>query len=271
MARPDPRVTLKGDRKRQSRQQICIPVAPVHQKPDPNSGLDSQLVFGSLFDVYKESGNWAWGQEAQSDKAGYVGYIPKAALISAKEKPTHRVSVLRAPVFSLPDLKSPIRYLLPLNSLVTLDQSHGKYHQVKSGGYLHDNHIVLKSTRNEDFVAFAEQHIGLPYIWGGISSDGLDCSGLIQSSLRAVGKQAPRDSDMQELALGKPITVNSQYSGLKRGDLVFWKGHVGIMTDAKNLLHANAFHMCVENEPLNEAARRIAKTAGPITSIKRFR
>lgn len=270
MAGSDPRVTPKGDQKRQSRQQICIPIAPLHQKPDPNSGLDSQLVFGTLFDVYEERGDWAWGQEVQSDKAGYVGYIPKAALTSANAKPTHRVSVLKAPVFSQPDLKSPIRYLLPLNSIVSVDQSSGKYHQAVSGGYLHDNHIVSLSQRSGDFVAFAEKHLGLPYIWGGISSDGLDCSGLIQSSLRAVGKQAPRDSDMQEQALGKPVEVNSQYSGLKRGDLVFWKGHVGIMIDSMNLLHANVFHMRVESEPLIEAARRIAKTAGPITSIKRF-
>lgn len=252
-------------------QQICIPVAPLHQKDDPNSGLDSQLVFGTLFNVYEESGDWAWGQEVQPDKAGYVGYVPRAALIAATHTPTHRVNVLKAPVFSQPDLKSPIRYLLPLNSFVTLYHNQGEYHHVVTGGYVHCNHFVSKSAKSGDFVAFAELHSGLPYIWGGISSDGLDCSGLIQSSLRAVGRQAPRDSDMQERALGKPIAFNSNLTGLERGDLVFWKGHVGIIADPTTLLHANAHHMCVESEPLHEAARRIEMTAGPITSIKRLK
>jgi len=266
----DPRVSFAKEHRRIARRHICIPIAPVHQKADPLSALDSQLVFGAGFDVYAEEGEWAWGQEVQSDKAGYVGYVPKVALASSVPKPTHRVNVLKAPVFTRPDLKSPIRYLLPLNSKVCIERSKGKYHDASGLGYLHDHHILSNTKHGGDFVSVAELHLGLPYIWGGVSTDGLDCSGLLQSALRAIGRVAPRDSDMQEQALGKPIKYAEDLSGLKRGDLLFWKRHVGIMTDPETLLHANAYHMAVAREPLNEATRRIEKTAGPITSIKRM-
>ena len=132
------------------------------------------------------------------------------------------------------------------------------------------NHVrpLRKSPLTADFVDIAKWHKGLPYVWGGVSSDGLDCSGLVQSSLRAVGRDAPRDADMQQGQLGRHLPIRQ--SGLKRGDLIFWKGHVGIMTSAVNMVHANAFHMCVETEPLREAIKRIQASGGDVTAIKRL-
>jgi len=153
---------------------------------------------------------------------------------------------------------------------VTTGDKAGDYLKIEGMGYVHNHHCTAAKSKAGDFVSVAEQHTGLPYIWGGIGPDGLDCSGLVLSSLRAVGRAGLRDTDMQEKSMGKPVKINKRLSGLTRGDLIFWKGHVGIMTSAKTLLHANAYHMSVTAEPLNEATRRIARTAGPITSIKRF-
>ena len=118
----------------------------------------------------------------------------------------------------------------------------------------------------KDFVAIAERFLGAPYVWGGKTVAGLDCSGLIQTALQVVGKAAPRDTDMMEKTLGETIAL----SDAGRGDLVFWKGHMGVMLDEARLLHANAFHMAVAIEPLSEAITRIEKVAGPVTSIKRL-
>ena len=276
MARPDPRITpVREDTdcaKTQAKPYaVKVPIAGLYRRPSKSSGMDTQLVYGSGFSVYDIKGRWAWGQEVpQTGKSGYVGYIPLSALSKGERRANKRVSTLRAPVFAKPDLKSHVRALLPLNALIVTEGSIGGYLEIAGMGYVHKNHCIAAKSRTGDFVEIAKQHFGLPYIWGGLGPDGLDCSGLILSSLRAVGRAGPRDTDMQEKALGTHVEIKKNLSGLKRGDLVFWKGHVGVMTNAKTLLHANAYHMRVESEPLNEAARRIAKTAGPITSIKRF-
>ena len=116
-----------------------------------------------------------------------------------------------------------------------------------------------------DFVTVAEQFLNAPYVWGGKTASGIDCSGLIQVALQAAGIECPRDTDMQEKALGDAIAAATQ-----RGDLVLWKGHVGVMLDGERLLHANAWHMMVAVEPLAEAVSRIEKIAGPILSVRRL-
>ncbi|NNC35924.1 MAG: C40 family peptidase [Hyphomonadaceae bacterium] len=274
--RADPRVTLIKDNLDFSKQTLTpyvvrVPITGLYRRAFKGSQMDTQLVYGSKFNVHIVKRRWAWGQEVPATgKSGYVGYVPLSALGENPGKPKHRIKTLRAPVFVKPDLKSQVRILLPLNAQLATTASVGDYYEVFGVGYVHKNHCIPAKSRGGDFVAIAEQHNGLPYIWGGIGPDGLDCSGLVLSSLRAVGRATPRDTDMQKSALGKRVDIVSRLSGLKRGDLVFWNGHVGIMTNSKTLLHANAHHMSVQAEPLNIAARRIAKIAGPITSIKRF-
>ncbi len=287
MTKPDPRITpykdglaathLRGvvDAKTYNdaiRHQIMMPVAPLHRAPSNASMMDTQLLLGASFDIYDIHNGWAWGQEVQSDgtgstSKGYVGYVPNMALARSATIAAHRISVIRAPVFIKPDLKTAVRTTLPLNAKICVDSGDGDYLHIPDMGYVHSKHIGPIEKTAGDFVTIAELHLGLPYIWGGISPDGVDCSGLVQTALRATGKDAPRDTDMQEAELGTTLPKDAK---LKRGDLVFWKGHVGIMRDADTLLHANAYHMLVASEPLQTAITRIEKSAGPVTAIKRL-
>lgn len=272
----DPRTHIpKSHGPKLGRYSVSSPIAPLHRRPSQQSGLETQLLWGWKFDVYDIKKNWAWGQSQTpikgSKQKGYIGYIPLNHLTNKPVISNYAVSALKAPLFSKADIKSPIKTHLHLGALLKVKKGSDKFFKLETGEFIHENHIRLRTSppAETDFVSIAEQHRGLPYIWGGLSTDGLDCSGLVQSSLRAAGKDAPRDADMQQEGLGKFLPIKQR--GLKRGDLIFWKGHVGIMTSARAMIHANAYHMCVKPEPLAEAARRIkASGGGKITAIKRL-
>jgi cell wall-associated NlpC family hydrolase len=217
-------------------------------------------LFGERFTVYESREGWAWGQ-AQNDS--YVGYLSADALGEAGP-PTHRTVALMTPLLPAPDLKRIALDMLPLNALVKIAAIRNGYAQLATGGFVYEKHLAPIDAKSQDWVATAERFIGTPYIWGGKTQAGLDCSGLIQTALAASGVQIPRDTDMIE----KFLTGESRSRA--RGDLVFWKGHMGVMLDETRLLHANAFHMAVAIEPLAEAMARIEKSAGPMTSVKRL-
>jgi len=139
----------------------------------------------------------------------------------------------------------------------------------RSGAYVPALHLASLDFVEPDFVAVAERFLGVPYLWGGKTALGLDCSGLVQVALTATGRICPRDSDMQEQALGA-LVPHAEEGALQRGDLVFWKGHVAIVRDGATLIHANAFHMAVAIEPLGEAITRISEAGSEITSVRRI-
>jgi cell wall-associated NlpC family hydrolase len=242
--------------------------APLRRHPSRDTGIDTEAIAGELVTVYDEHEGWAWGQ---LNTDGYVGYLPIEALGALGPEPTHRVKALRTFVYPGPSLKLPAMDFLTLNSAVAVDTIEGEYAKLARGGYVHAIHLSDLNHREPDFAAVAERFVGTPYLWGGRTSLGLDCSGLTQTALAAAGIPAPRDSDMQEQGLGSPVAIDSGLSGLRRGDLIFWKGHVGIMLDADNLIHANGFTMTTSVEPLRVAEERIrTKSYGPITSVKRL-
>jgi hypothetical protein len=226
--------------------------------PSADAPQDSELLFGETVTVYENKDGWAWVQ-AITDL--YVGYI-RADSLGDTMAGTLRVSALMAPAFSAADLKTPVRDMLPMNAVVPVLSREGDYVNI-GPGFVHQRHLAPEMQK--DFAAIAERFLGVSYVWGGKTAAGLDCSGLIQTALQATAKAAPRDTDMMEKALGEPVAAAS-----RRGDLVFWKGHVGVMLDDARLLHANAFHMMVAIEPLSEAVARIEKVAGPVTSIRRL-
>ncbi|MGH6810931.1 MAG: NlpC/P60 family protein [Methylocella sp.] len=242
--------------------------ADLRHAPAPDAPLDTQALFGEEVMLYEDHEGWGWVQLARD---GYVGYIAMAALADGRTGATHRVRVNRSFVYPGPDLKLPSRDALPLGASVCVRAAKGAFAQIDDAAFVFLGHLMLNGESQKDFVAVAERLLHAPYLWGGKTSLGVDCSGLVQISLDAAGITAPRDTDLQEQALGLPIAVATDLAGLRRGDLVFWRGHVGIMRDETTLLHANAHHMLVASEPLRIARDRIlAKTSHPISAIKRL-
>ncbi|MDB5558088.1 MAG: peptidase [Enterovirga sp.] len=244
---------------------VIAPSAPLRREPYPDAPLDTEALMGEPVAVYDEHEGYAW---AQLGTDRYVGYVPTEALGPAASPPTHRVTALRTFIYPGPNLKLPQVGFLSLGAGVTPAEARNEYVRLSTGGWVFAEHLGAAEAHAQDFVAVAERLVGAPYLWGGKTSLGLDCSGLVQLSLAMAGSAAPRDADMQQATLGTEV---DRSSGLRRGDLVFWRGHVGIMLNETRLLHANGHHMAVAIEPLAEAEIRIRqKSFGPITGVRRL-
>ncbi len=243
--------------------QVAVPVLPLRREPRFDSTLDTEALLGETVTVFDENEGWAWVQIARD---GYVGYMPSEGLTRRIVTPTHRIATLRTYVFPQPDSKSPPLALLSLNALVSVTGTDGKFLALDSGGFVYASHTVPAGETAADFVAVAESFLGTPYLWGGRTSIGLDCSGLVQLAAEAAGVIVPRDADMQAAEIGEWVG-NAK---LRRGDLVFWEGHVGIMTSEVDFLHANAHHMAVELEPFAEARDRIKAVGYDVLCVRRL-
>jgi cell wall-associated NlpC family hydrolase len=246
--------------------QIVAPIADLRSAPTPDAPLDTQALCGERVTVYEEHEGWAW---AQLKRDAYVGYLPAHMLGPTPREPTHRVSALRTFVYPAPNMKVPPLEALPFGAEITIE-GEGDYVRVTDHGYVYARHLQPVAYHEPDFVAVAERFIGVPYLWGGKTALGLDCSGLVQISLAAAGIEVPRDTDVQAREIGAELPLDEPLD-LRRGDLVFWKGHVGIMCEAQTLLHANAHHMLVAREPFAEArARILAKSFGAVIGVRRL-
>jgi cell wall-associated NlpC family hydrolase len=246
--------------------QVSAPVLPLRREPRFDATLDTEALFGETVTVYDEEEGWSW---VQLNRDGYVGYMPSEGLVAHVASPTHKVAVLRTYVFPQPDAKSPPLSLLSLNAAVTVVDEEDRYLLLQTGGHIFGAHVRPVGDFARDYVAVAEAFLGAPYLWGGRTSVGLDCSGLVQLALEAAGFEAPRDADMQAAELGRPVDLK-RGSKLRRGDLVFWEGHVGLMTSPKDFLHANAYHMAVEVEPFARAKARIKAAGYDATCVRRL-
>lgn len=255
LARPDladallEGVVMAG-RYAQTKAHRCIaPTTAVRRTPDAAAEQLDQLLFGESFAVIEGADGWAWGQAARD---GYVGFVRLQDLAAGAAEPTHRISALRAYAFSRPDIKSTPVGLYSLNALISVEGEEGRFVKAADSGWITREQLAPVGWFETDPAAVAERFLGAPYQWGGRESLGLDCSGLVQQALYACGLACPRDSDLQA-ALGQPV----ERADLARNDLVFWRGHVGMMLDAQRLLHANARDMQVSIEPVAEAIARI--------------
>lgn len=241
----------------------AAPMVPVTGAPDAEAPMTTQLLLGEGFDAYELRDGWAWGQCALD---GYVGWAPEAGLAPAGPPPDARVRALTAVVYARPDMKSRPIGAVPLGARLRTGPTEGAFAAVEPFGWIPAAHLAPLAAPEPDWVAVAERFLGAPYLWGGRSAAGLDCSGLVQVARQAGGAPCPRDSDMQA-AEGRAVAPGTP---LRRGDLVFWRGHVAIMLSSSRLLHANAHAMAVAAEPLADAAARIeAAGGGPVTARRR--
>jgi len=252
---------------------IITPYAPLLSHPKPRASQKMELVFGQGFDVHAEQGRWVLGRASPlvsgSRRQGYVGWVAAKALgdLQGVIQPelTYQVTSISAPVFSRADLKSHIVMSLPLGARISVMSETETYCQIGAGAYLSRLHVRALSNPEPDIIAVARRFLGQPYIWGGNGARGVDCSGLVQMSLAACGIDAPRDADLQEKALGQSVASPEQ-----AGDLLFWPGHVGLLAARNSLLHANATHMAVVEEPLMPALERMKHAGINLRAVKRL-
>lgn len=245
--------------------QSALPAAAIRREASPGAEQDDQLLFGEIFDVLFERDGFAFGQ-ARRD--GYCGWVDAEALVGPVSAPTHRVGVLRTYGFSRPDITAPPIGLYSLNSLLTIEAREGRFAKAVGSGWFVEALLAPVGAELEtDHAAVAERFVGAAYQWGGRESLGIDCSGLVQQALNACGKACPRDTDMQEKALGRPI----DRSELRRGDLVFWDNHVAVMLDEARIVHATGSVLAVVIEPLADVVARVsAGGRGEPTSYRRI-
>ncbi|RFC69578.1 MULTISPECIES: NlpC/P60 family protein [Mesorhizobium] len=239
---------------------VRAPVVDLKRKPSESAGIDTQLIYGAPVLLFDEAEGWAW---VQAEQDGYVGYVDAGALAEAQEHPTHRVVVPRTFIYPGADLRFPRASVLSMGSVVAISgeaETRGtRYALTADGNALIAAHLQPIDAEADDYVSIAQLFLNTPYLWGGTTGFGIDCSGLVQTSMMMAGRKVLRDTDMQEATIGEEINPEN---GLRRGDLVFWKGHVAIMVDPELMIHANGHTMLVSLELLADAIERIGYLYG---------
>jgi len=248
--------------------QVATALAPLRKDREPGTQLHSELLFGETVRVFEDADGVAW---VQNETDGYVGYTDSACLSTALHTPTHVVAAIHTCLYPAPTIRAPSHGLLPLCAPVAVIGTKGRYAELATGAWVPAQHLAETGSFESDPVAVAERLTGSPYVWGGRSSLGLDCSALVQLALARCGVAAPRDSDLQEAGLGSAVDYDGTTAGLKRGDLVFWKGHVGIFISVDRFLHANARDMAVASGPFAEVVRYIEDAEKlTVSSVRRL-
>jgi cell wall-associated NlpC family hydrolase len=245
--------------------------APLRRAPSDLAALDTEALRGETVRVFETtSEGWCWAQLA-ADR--YVGWVPRAALAVPGPEPTHRVTALRTFAFTEPDIKSPPLAALPLGAAVAVvgeaEDHNARYALIEPAGAVVVQHLQPLGEVAADWTAIAELFHATPYLWGGKTGLGIDCSGIVQIAFQMCGIASPRDTDMQAARLGTALPLDGGLPPLRRGDLVFWEGHVGFMRDAETLLHANAHHMAVASEPVVAALERLGGRGLQPTAVRR--
>lgn len=247
--------------------QVITGAAPLRAAPDARAEMVSQALYGEVLSVHGEAGGYV---QVQLARDRYVGWMPAEALSSDIFEPTHRLSAVRSFIHSEPTLKCATLFPVSMGARLRVTGQEGRYLKLAGAGWVPEQHVAPRDRLENDPADVAERFLHTPYLWGGCDSVGLDCTGLTRAAFEACGVTLPRDSDMQFSWCGQAIDGWKQPGALSRGDLVFWKGHVGIMLDADTLLHANAHHMATAKESFTGAVERIAKIYGEPIGARRI-
>ena len=239
-------------------------VAPLKSTPDPFGPLASTLLHGQAVDVYETADGWS---RVQARDDGYIGHVPAATLGPVADPSTHVVTIPMTHLYPAPTIKGEPVGMAFLNARVRVDGEDGAFFRLSTGLHIEKTHLAPIGEDARDFVKVARLFLHAPYLWGGNTVQGIDGSGLVQMAFLRCGRQILRDSDMQERTLGSPVDPDGP---LKRGDLVFWRGHVGIMTGTKMILHATEYTLRVVEEPFAAMRARVSKAGLDVTSVKRL-
>jgi cell wall-associated NlpC family hydrolase len=251
-----------------SRRQVAVDGIGLRFTPDRNARLESQLLFGEVFTVYDEADGWAWGQ---NEIDGYVGYVPSATLHDDVFQADHQVAIRATQLYPEPDLKRPPLRTISMCSRVKVVDVSGGFARISSGDWIFGKHLVDFDYVMPDLVGTALKFLGAPYIWGGRSSAGVDCSALVQLVLHMARVDAPRDSDLQAQSVGTEVPMSDphDFSQIEDGDLVFFPGHVGLFVHGWRFLHANAFDMQVSLHSFSEVLDRADADGNGVTTVRR--
>lgn len=249
-----------------TRFRVLASSVPMHRARDASLGYETELLHGELIDVYEIGDGWAWGQAVRD---GYVGYVEALALAPDVLLPTQRVSALRSFLYPGTSIKTTPSGFLPYGAEVHVEAFEDRFARTAQG-YLFAAHLAPLDAPATDPVDEAERFLGIPYLWGGKTSLGIDCSGLVQSVCHACGLDAPRDSDMQENALGTALALPNDPRHFQRGDLLFWPGHVALCQGDGRMIHATAHSMSVISEEIASALERIAGQGHPLRTARRL-
>ncbi|CAN1484999.1 Bacterial dipeptidyl-peptidase SH3 domain containing protein [Rhabdaerophilaceae bacterium] len=246
------------------RRRVLAGCVPMRKAPDAVLGYETELLAGELVDVYEIAGGFAWGQAVRD---GYVGYLPADALGDVDPAPTHRVVVLRTFLYPGASIKATPLGFLPYGAEVAVITSEGDFCRT-SQGHVYAPHLAALPVQAADPIFEAERFLGVPYLWGGKSSLGVDCSGLVQIVCFACGITCLRNSDMQEKGLGTPLVMPNTMELLARGALLFWPGHVAISQGNGRMIHASGYHMTVESEEIAPALLRLESQGHALRSAR---
>lgn len=248
------------------RVQAARPTTGIHREPSFSSEQMNQLLLGEIAVIYDVQGDWGWGQSLHDD---YVGWMALSGMSFEVLEPSRRIRALRSIIYSEPDLRAPALMSAPMNARIALSggESEGAFLPVERGGWIVASHVVDVAHEGGDHVAIALSLLGAPYLWGGRCSLGIDCSGLVQTALGGVGQVCSRDTDMQFASLGRGLAAGERPA---RGDFVFWKDHVAILTDERNAVHADAVSMSVVIESLSRISESRTTLSGDKPAVKRL-
>lgn len=248
--------------------QVGVPVLPLAFATGAEARRESELLFGEGFTVYDEADGWAWGQSALD---GYVGWVPAAGLTAEIVATSHLVAVPASHLYPVPDLKRRPTARLGFASRVGVVDERAGFAEIAGGGWLYARHLAPLGRPAEDYVATGLNLLGVPYLWGGRSVDGLDCSGFLQLVLQRAGIPCPRDTDQQAAAVGTALAMPDDPAVLGHGDLAFFPGHVGIVLEGGRFLHANAFDMAVSVHRLADVLERADAAGQGLNAVRRLR